>query len=112
MDKAAARNKKAEDEKKEKEEAAAAAAAAEAAAAEAATKERKARQVDKKAMQKQRSKLRTLSSSLVSSESHLTCANVCISIAGMRHVILKKSIAAFPPRFISIRSVFSRSTPC
>lgn len=72
MDKAAARNKKAEDEKREKEEAAAAAAAAEAAAAEAATKERKARQVEKKAMQKQRSKLRTLSSSLVSSKSHLT----------------------------------------
>lgn len=69
-DKAAARNKKAEDEKREKEEAAAAAAAAEAAAAETAAKERKARQVEKKAMQKQRSKLRTLSASLVSSEPH------------------------------------------
>ena len=68
-DKAAARNKKAEEEKRQKEEAAAAAAAQEAAAAEAAADARKARQVEKKAMQKQRSKLRTLSASLVSSKS-------------------------------------------
>lgn len=68
-DKAAARNKKAEDEKREKEEAAAAAAAQEAVAAEAAVEARKLRQVEKKAMQKQRSKLRTLSAPLISSES-------------------------------------------
>ena len=67
-DKAAARNRKAEDEKREKEEAAAAAAAQEAAAAEAAAEARKTRQVEKKAMQKQRSKLRSLSASLISSE--------------------------------------------
>lgn len=67
-DKAAARNRKAEDEKREKEEAAAAAAAQEAVAAEAAAEARKTRQVEKKAMQKQRSKLRTLSASLISSE--------------------------------------------
>lgn len=67
-DKAAARNKKAEDEKREKEEAAAVAAAEEAAAADAAAEARKLRQVEKKAMQKQRSKLRSLSSSLVSSK--------------------------------------------
>lgn len=67
-DKAAARNKKAEDEKREKEEAAAAAAAQQAVAAEAAVEARKLRQVEKKAMQKQRSKLRTLSASLISSE--------------------------------------------
>jgi hypothetical protein len=97
MDKAAARNKKAEDEKREKEEAAAAAAAAEAAAAEAATKERKARQVEKKAMQKQRSKLRTLSSSLVSSESHLT---VPTSAQACRHascVPKEGNCRFFPP---------------
>ncbi|KAL3137123.1 hypothetical protein ABBQ32_006697 [Trebouxia sp. C0010 RCD-2024] len=68
-DKAAARNRKAEDEKREKEEAAAAAAAQEAVAAEAAAEARKTRQVEKKAMQKQRSKLRTLSASLISSKS-------------------------------------------
>lgn len=68
--KAAARNKKAEDEKREKEEAAAAAAAQEAVAAEAAAEARKLRQVEKKAMQKQRSKLRSLSASLISSERH------------------------------------------
>ena len=82
-DKAAARNKKAEDEKKQKEEAAAAAAAEEAAAAEAAADARKARQVEKKAIQKQRSKLRTLSASLVSSmylplqPGLLTCLVTC-----------------------------------
>ena len=69
QDKAAARNKKAEEEKREKEEAAAAAAAQEAAAAEAAADARKIRQVEKKLMQKQRSKLRSLSASLVSSMS-------------------------------------------
>ena len=72
QDKAAARNKKAEEERKEKAEAAAAAAAQEAAAAEAGGDARKVRQVEKKLMQKQRSKLRSLSASLVSSTSLCT----------------------------------------
>lgn len=83
-DKAAARNKKAEDEKREKEEAAAAAAAQEAMAAEAAVEARKLRQVEKKAMQKQRSKLRTLSASLISSE--CLCLLLCDRCVGQVHL--------------------------
>ncbi len=100
MDKAAARNKKAEDEKREKEEAAAAAAAAEAAAAEAATEARKARQVEKKAMQKQRSKLRTLSASLVSSESpHTHSSDTFVSCP--------QSACHFPLSAVSLHAAYN-----
>ena len=111
MDKAAARNKKAEDERREKEEAAAAAAAAEAATAEAASKERKTRQVEKKAMQKQRSKLRTLSSSLVSSESHSTLGRHVYKHCRHASCDPKEGHCHISPNFSSFRSVFSRLTP-